>query len=147
MQWTLGPLRTAYLSHEDGAHYAVDTELGALEWDSTLPRGGTILHLGPDLRPFTLSMFHQLRCLNIVREAIVEIPHDSSLEPKDFRLLQHCMDYLRQAVMCRADQRLESVRAIVGGRVTVSDITHSCRDWTAVYEAAEVNYAQLLGNV
>ncbi|OJT06640.1 hypothetical protein TRAPUB_2498 [Trametes pubescens] len=144
--WPLPPLRTARLSHEDSFHYALDTELGIAEWNATLPSGGAVLRLGPDRRPFTLSMFHQLRCLNILRDTLVTLYHDRSagMGPGRTRLAEHCMNYLRQTVICRADLRLESVRAASGPQVTVSDITHTCKDWTAVYGAAEDNYERYL---
>ncbi|KAI0649019.1 hypothetical protein C8Q79DRAFT_1007594 [Trametes meyenii] len=141
--WPLPPLPTVYLSHEDNAHYALHTVLGMAEWNATLPRGGAILRLGPDFRPFTLSMFHQLRCLNILRGVFVELygsSHSDTVGPEDQRMAGHCMNYLRQMVLCRADTRLESVRAAGGAQLTVSDITHTCRDWIAVYKAAEENH-------
>lgn len=144
--WPLPALRTVQLSHEDSFHYALDTELGIAEWNATLPKGGTVLRLGPDHRAFTLSMFHQLRCLNIVRDTLVTLYHDRSTDVghKRMRMAEHCMNYLRQTVICRADLRLESVRASSGPQVTVSDITHTCKDWTAVYRAAEDNYESYL---
>ncbi|KAL1949587.1 hypothetical protein VTO73DRAFT_8468 [Trametes versicolor] len=147
--WTLPPLRTAHLSHEDSFHYALDTELGIAEWNVTLPKGGAVLRLGPDHRPFTLSTFHQLRCLNIIRDTLIMLYRDQSADvgPRRVRLAEHCMNYLRQTVSCRADLRLENVRASVGAQVTVSDITHTCKDWTAVYRAAEDNYEHYLATV
>lgn len=114
-----------------------------------LPRGGAVLHLGPDLRPFTLSMFHQLRCLDIVREVIVDFFADNRTDAAYTRpaLAAHCMDYLRQTAMCRADLTLESLWSNTSSKVTVSEITHTCKDWTAAYEAAEQNYEAYIGNL
>ena len=114
-----------------------------------LPRGGAVLHLGPDLRPFTLSMFHQLRCLDIVREVIVDFFADNRTDAAYTRpaLAAHCMDYLRQTAMCRADLTLESLWSNTSSKVTVSEITHTCKDWMAAYEAAEQNYEAYIGNL
>ena len=144
--WPIPPLDDVYLTHEDGVHYAIDTELGAAEWRATLPSGGSVLYLGDDFRPFTLSMFHQLRCLDIIRDILVEFHFDTSPNAtyKHPELAGHCMNYLRQTVMCRANVRLEHVRAPTGPQVVVSDITHSCKDWTAVYRKAEDNYRAYL---
>ena len=141
-EWPLRPLELVHLTHEDSVHYSIDTVAGEAEWNATLPRGGAILHLGPDLQPFTLGLFHQLRCLNIVRDVIVDFYADDSpaAKMKKPELARHCMNYLRQTVLCRADMRLESVRAPKGHQMTVSDITHTCRDWTPIYEAAEGNF-------
>ncbi|KAI0833599.1 hypothetical protein BC628DRAFT_1307901, partial [Trametes gibbosa] len=127
---------------EDSFHYALDTDIGIAEWNATLPPGGAVLYLGPDRRPFTLSLFHQLRCLNIVRDTIVRIHQDpsSARTRSSSRLVEHCMNYLLQTVIRRGDLRLETVRAYRGLQVTVPDVAHTCKDWSAVYRAAEDNY-------
>ncbi|KAI0749653.1 hypothetical protein C8Q80DRAFT_1218764 [Daedaleopsis nitida] len=144
--WPLPPLAPVHLSHEDSVHYSIETDLGIAEWNATLPPGGAVVHLGPAGRPFTVSMLHQLRCLDIVREVIVDYYADASPDavPKKQGLVQHCMNYLRQTVMCRGDLHIETVRAPKGQQVTVSAVTHACRDWTAVYEAAEENHAEFV---
>ncbi|KAM5531781.1 hypothetical protein V8D89_014551 [Ganoderma adspersum] len=147
--WPIPPLDDVYLAHEDGIHYAIDTELGAAEWHATLPSGGQVLYLGNDFHPFTLLMFHQLWCLDIVRDILVKFHFDTSPNAtyKHPELAEHCMNYLRQTVMCRADVHLEHVRASGGPQVVVSDITHSCKDWSAVYREAEDNYQTYLAKI
>ncbi|OSC96432.1 hypothetical protein PYCCODRAFT_1448506 [Trametes coccinea BRFM310] len=146
--WSLPELRKVFIAHEDSPHYSVETELGIAEWNATLPRGGALLYLGPECRPFTLSLFHQLKCLNIIRDTSIDLYRDVSplenIAESKYPLVCHCMNYLRQTTMCRADLRLETVRAATGGQMTVSDISHTCKDWTAVYEAAEQNYRDYL---
>ena len=144
--WAIPPLETVYLAHEDSYHYAVETDLGAAEWNATLPRGGATLYLGDDSRPFTLGLFHQLRCLNIVREVLVDIFNDPSPDAKikRFDMIHHRMNHLRQSVICRGSVRLENVRAYIDPHLTVWDVTHTCKDWSAVYKAAEDNYNEYL---
>ncbi|RPD60185.1 hypothetical protein L226DRAFT_523183 [Lentinus tigrinus ALCF2SS1-7] len=144
--WPLPPLDPVHLSHEDSVHYSLETDIGVAEWNATLPSGGTVIHLGPDGRPFTVSMFHQLRCLDIIRDVIVDFYLDTSPDarPGKREIVQHCMNYLRQTVMCRGDLHIETVRAPSGPTVTVSAVTHSCKDWTVVYKAAEENYREFL---
>ncbi|KAI0318246.1 hypothetical protein OF83DRAFT_1171268 [Amylostereum chailletii] len=139
--WQLD-LDTVHMSLEDSVHYSIDTPAGDAEWAALLPTGGAVIHLGPDQRPFTVSMFHELRCLDIVRRNIVDFYADESPEAKiaQPKLTRHCMNYIRQMILCRADMRLESVRAPYGHRMTVSEVTHTCRDWTQVVEAAEENH-------
>ncbi len=146
--WLIPPLSDVKLFHEDSVHYALETELGVAEWKASLPSGGALLYLGPDFRPFTLSMFHQLRCLDILREILVDFYFDQSPNATygQQELAQHCMNYLRQTVLCRADLRLENVRAPSGPQMTVPSVTHSCKDWTAVYDAAEENFREYLEN-
>lgn len=131
------------MSLENTAHYAFDTPEGRAEWDTTLPSGGAVIHLGPRQRPFTVGMFHQLRCLGIIRGILDDFyrdtnSHEISLDRSV--IAGHCMNYLRQMVLCSSDVRLETVRAAKGHGLTVPDVTHVCLDWEAVYRAAEENY-------
>ncbi|PBK61871.1 hypothetical protein ARMSODRAFT_622999 [Armillaria solidipes] len=41
------------------------------EWETLFPRNGLIV-LGPHEQVFSISMFHQLRCLNVIRNTTVE---------------------------------------------------------------------------
>ncbi|KAI0331101.1 hypothetical protein GY45DRAFT_1322804 [Cubamyces sp. BRFM 1775] len=142
--WPLPPLDRVYMSHEDTVHYAIDTPLGAAEWNCTLPNGRAVVYLGESAKPFTVAMFHEIRCLNIIRQVLNAFYEDDSapvpLEPPG--IVQHCMNYIRQMVLCRANLRLESIRSPTGSKKAVSDITHECRDWVAVYEAAYANHRE-----
>ena len=142
--WQIGPLDSVHMSYENSRHYSIDDPIGELEWNSTLPTGGAVIYLGPQRTPFTVSLFHQLRCLNIVRAGIVNHHstnnniHNDSMQ--DWALITHCMNYLRQMILCHMDVTMESVRTTVGRGITVWDITHTCKDWSVVYQAAERNY-------
>lgn len=127
----------------------------AAEWTSTLPSGQGIFLLGPNHdRPFTISMFHQIRCLDIIRKAIIGFEGGSKQDGRrgadamateaDAR---QCIGYIRQMVLCASDTTLEpqSIRALEEDGVTAVDgydVTHVCRDWSAVYDMAEKNFAQ-----
>ncbi|KZV85749.1 hypothetical protein EXIGLDRAFT_681570 [Exidia glandulosa HHB12029] len=124
---------------EDTVHYAHDTALGLIEWNSTLPLGGGMLHLGPHQRLFSVSMFHQLRCLDVIGRELLE-RSETAVPAEPTALARHCMNYLRVMVLCRSDTRLESAYNIVGPRIVTSSITHTCNDWSAVYAAAEDNH-------
>lgn len=132
-EWNIPGLEKVHMSVENAVHYPFNN---GTEWDLLLPSNG-VLHLG-DHGEFSISMFHQLRCLNIIRSSLVS--HRShSTEEREMKLARHCMNYLRQMILCRSQLHLESVRDHVGPRITVSETTHTCKDWTAVYEAAEAN--------
>jgi hypothetical protein len=130
---------------ENTVHYALDTPLGIAEWDSLIPPNGGVLRLGPSHRTFTISMFHQLHCLHAVRGALA-IEHSRAgvsppVEEEQPQDVRDCMDYLRHMVLCRAELRLENVKAWGYGTVhtTEAETTHTCRDWEAVYAAAQEN--------
>ncbi|KAF9001376.1 hypothetical protein BDZ89DRAFT_1146895 [Hymenopellis radicata] len=131
--WDIGALDIVHMSVENTGHYSFNNSLGDAEWEALVPHNGV---LSFNEEKFTISYFHQLRCLNIVRKGIVAFRDPGQRQPPS-RLVRHCMNYLRQMVLCRANIHLESVRDHVGPHVAVSETTHVCQDWSAVYEAAE----------
>ena len=92
---------------------------------------------GGERRPFTFSLFHQLRCFNIVRESLLARRHPPYTKPG--RLATHCINYIRQIVLCRADLTLESAGHPRGPNTVVSDVTHVCRDWSVIWDEIEGN--------
>ncbi|KAI0028699.1 hypothetical protein K488DRAFT_57969 [Vararia minispora EC-137] len=114
---------------ENTAHYDITSDLGAAEYAKLVPDGGHTVKM-KDGKEYTVALFHQLRCLEILRNAYVD---GAGVTP----LTEHCMNYLRQSILCLADTRLESVRAAGGEHIVDFSADYTCRDWTAVYEAAE----------
>ena len=141
--WLTKPLPVAHLPMENTVHYDLGTDLGILEWNNaTLPgpnHDGVVwlTTKGGERKPFTFSLFHQLKCLNIVRESLMARRHPPYSEPS--RLAIHCMNYIRQMVLCRADLTLESGRHPRGPNTVVSDVTHVCRDWSVIWDEVEAN--------
>lgn len=87
---------------------------------------------------YALSVFHQIHCLSAVRKllAMPSPDNDDSLLERNHHI-KHCLDYLRNQIMCSADTSLEHAR--VGGTDTEVDswgVVHQCRDWTQVWEFA-----------
>ncbi|KAF5329113.1 hypothetical protein D9758_017950 [Tetrapyrgos nigripes] len=103
------------------------------EWKSLFPGDG-LIRIGDNREVFTTSMFHQLRCLDILRARVVEVRRakQSVVQPIADPLTTHCINYLREIVLCNMDSHLY---AVVGG------VPHNyiCRDWERVYEALEKN--------
>ncbi|KAG2151243.1 uncharacterized protein EDB93DRAFT_1103191 [Suillus bovinus] len=92
----------ALMAFEDSVHYQMNTEDGRAEWASLTPGNG-LVYLGEQRgHPFSISMFHQLRCLDILREDIVRANSSAALS-------RHCLNYLRQMIMCRSDAQLENI--------------------------------------
>jgi len=80
-------------------------------------------------------MMHQLHCLRALNLAF-----GGSSVITDAHV-QHCLNYIRQAVLCGADTTLEN------GDFTERDFdqkrageTHTCRDWSRVYRAMRENW-------
>ena len=123
------------MSSEESIHYQLDTPQGDLEWRALVPANGTI-HLGPEQDPFTISMFHQLRCLDVIRTELLSTRGlNSPLPPSE--LSHHCFNYLRQTVLCRADTTL--VQVLNPDNPHPFPDVAVCNDWEHVYTEVRRN--------
>lgn len=130
----VGKLATVRMNIEDTVHFSLENDA---DWDALTPGDG-LVYLGEDAQPFTPSMFHQLRCLNIIRKAVVELEASGTNEtviPSD--LSYHCVNYLRQMVLCRGDLELDPVLGKPFPNVFPD--SYQCKDWTQVYREVEKN--------
>lgn len=114
------------------------------DWAAFLPGSQGIIGLSEDGRPLTISMFHQLECLDIVRKQLVSRGENHSSEAlpgqvcsgshqSGWELTQHCMNYLRQMVLCHSHTALESIKSPAGS-IDYTKSRYLCRDWTAVFD-------------
>ncbi|KAJ7771234.1 hypothetical protein B0H14DRAFT_2539093 [Mycena olivaceomarginata] len=121
------------------AHYQFDTEEGAAEYAKLLPSGGHTVHIMNErtglMETYTVTLFHQMKCLDILRDEYLKVV--AGAVPSF--LTRHCMNYLRQSILCRPNLRMESVKNTVG--TAIRDYEAVCLDWTKIYEEAEQNYA------
>ena len=123
------------LANSHTVRYHIDTPAGIKEWESTVPGDG-IVHLGEHKQPFTLSMFHQLKCLALIREELVDgwkTPSGPS------EIARHCMNYVKQMIQCHGDTYLEPYAHPNHKDPVDFDHTYECKDWEAVYEATKKN--------
>ncbi|KAF5348665.1 hypothetical protein D9758_006800 [Tetrapyrgos nigripes] len=160
--WDIGQLPTVIMDLENTVNYQVNsTPSTNAQWAALYPHEG-IVRLGSDSKPFLPSMFHQLRCLDIIRLAYVaqeenltfhdesaswkardEHYHDHSDAPDvpgvvEDPLARHCLNYLREMLLCRSDLNLESVQAMGPGDPNIHAVSfrraQTCQDWTVVYD-------------
>ncbi|KAK0493285.1 hypothetical protein EDD18DRAFT_1179284 [Armillaria luteobubalina] len=126
--------------HYEGAtvRYGMEGSESDEEFAKLLPSGGHIVHISPsnsvdDVEAYTVTLFHQLKCLDIIRKEYGET-HPSTPE-----LTQHCLTYLHQSILCRPYLGLEVTKNVVATARKSREMV--CRDWEAVYEEAERNQA------
>ncbi|EIW61543.1 uncharacterized protein TRAVEDRAFT_69874 [Trametes versicolor FP-101664 SS1] len=133
--WDVGTLPDVSMYFEPTVHYQINTTETDAEWAALTPFDDGIVHVGPDRQPFMLSVFHQLRCLDIMRrEYVSRQPPAAELDPPSTVAL-HCLNYIRQMVLCRRDTVLEPVVDIGGAHAVQAWRTLTCKDWRKVYEA------------
>ncbi|KAK7689590.1 hypothetical protein QCA50_007382 [Cerrena zonata] len=101
-------------------------------WNYMLPSGGHIIHEGHSdgtVSVHTVAVFHQLRCLNIIRRYKLDGNHTEAIS--------HCFNYLRESLICGIDMYLEEIPT----RPVAAGYDRKCNDWEAVWREAEKNHA------
>ncbi|KAI0481341.1 hypothetical protein GGR56DRAFT_672359 [Xylariaceae sp. FL0804] len=89
---------------------------------------------------FGVAAMHQLHCVMSIKHALLsyergDATHEGHGTARPDHL-HHCLEMLRQAVMCHADLSLD--RPVDGTRTQVSTgwgSVHMCRDWSEIYRA------------
>ena len=121
-------LENVVLIPEDTTHYQIYATDGSQEWETQLPSDGGYVRLGPHNRTFQLTVFHELQCLGLIRDAV-----SAQSFGEDSARLHNCFNYLRELILCRADVTLEEV---LDEQHSVNHMfPRICRDWEAVYTA------------
>lgn len=174
MQGTTFPVTVppAGLSTFRSPHYELNSSHDE-NWSSLTPphSAGFIFH--PVTETFyAVSMYHQLHCLNSLRKNVAKginpctgylSPINSLstgpqliLTPGLIAHANHCLDYLREAILCHADVTLEPVRNVyVDEEISEGNhprghidqvamgwnVDHRCSDWTFIREYLEDNYS------
>lgn len=120
------------------------------EWDSLTPAGFPFgfVRMGDDARPFDVSVYHQVHCLDGLRHALIRYNWTTAENDADMLWhVTHCLNMVRQSILCQADTTLEPSHfyrktAIHGNESAASgmDVLHVCKDWTRVRKYAEENY-------
>lgn len=117
-------------------HLSPNYALNLTSWSHQLPSGGHTIHLtepdGSGTGTYTISLFHQLKCLEILRDAYQD---EGSHRTTRKSLTAHCMNYFRESVLCSADMH----NMPQGTRHTYAGYDFLCFDWEILFEEAERN--------
>ncbi|KAK1993870.1 hypothetical protein LX36DRAFT_728702 [Colletotrichum falcatum] len=88
-----------------------------------------------------LDVFHELHCLNIIRENVFDDYY--KLEPQSEREqhILHCIDHLRQILMCHGDITPQTFEWVETKRYPVMkrQSAHVCRRWEPIVDWARQN--------
>ncbi|KAF2245314.1 hypothetical protein BU26DRAFT_384158, partial [Trematosphaeria pertusa] len=107
-------------------------------WSSLYPKGGTFFSHAPEVPTrSTLSVFHQLHCLDAIRQAYYlaydaatagdQLGKDDVPEMVEEVHIRHCVELLRVSLMCVADRTIEKKNEM--GGVTGFGTEHKCADY------------------
>ena len=121
---------------EESVHYPLLGADSDDQWFSLTSESYGYVRLGPENRMFVISMFHELHCLRLLNLAF------SKANVANKGHIKHCLNYIRQGVLCTPDLTLEpgdfEQRDF---EVDRSGTTHTCRNWRSVYPVMDDNYA------
>ncbi|KAI0370718.1 hypothetical protein BV20DRAFT_943592 [Pilatotrama ljubarskyi] len=123
-------MKEVLLEHDSWTRYHLDS---AQQWAPLFPGGG-VIHIGLERTPYTVSLMHQLRCLDVVRDQLNRPKRERAEEPT-----RHCMNYLRQMLFCRGDLQLDSYQYAHQVNAVHPHAIRRCKDWRAVYEKVGEN--------
>ncbi|KAJ7635710.1 hypothetical protein DFH06DRAFT_661253 [Mycena polygramma] len=130
--WDLGPLNQVLMDVHNTENYQLSGSQADAQWEALIPASGGLVRVGPHNELFMVSMYHQLRCLDIIRRDYIAGVNGKNGTDSSTR---HCINYIRQMVLCRGDTRLEPMvnffkeNNIRGSR--------TCSDWTQVYKSSQ----------
>ncbi|RDW58245.1 hypothetical protein BP6252_13656 [Coleophoma cylindrospora] len=132
----LGAVQTRYGSNF--AYMTLDHNFDDL-WDEELhPQNGIIRLQDGSLS--AISMFHQIHCLTSFRKALQNARegNEIGIDFRDDEHWPHCLWYLKQAILCFADDTLERPMKVNGSNIiTGQDDLHQCRDSGKLYALRE----------
>ncbi|KAF2663830.1 hypothetical protein BT63DRAFT_460952 [Microthyrium microscopicum] len=147
-------------------------------WSSMRPAGGGFLEinkrhqrqlrLAPGIQQpygadhYGVSVFHQLHCLEMIRnnyynlltgelqsttrDQLLQLDYNSS-EAYLHKHIDHCFDYVRQSLMCAGDVTIEPAQDAFKGvhrAINGWNVEHrKCRDWSQILEWAKKHKASI----
>ncbi|KAH8793583.1 hypothetical protein F5882DRAFT_59076 [Hyaloscypha sp. PMI_1271] len=106
-----------------------------------IPKSKAVPEDPEEAEVYSLSVTHQLHCLGVLRDVI----RKDEVKGGDRSWFAgngheyHCLDYLRQAVLCAGDTTLDYAGIVFGDDSNQRRLgfsgegsTHQCRDWNAI---------------
>lgn len=116
-------------------------------WKAVLPGDVGYIRLGPSHRVFAISIFHQLHCLVQIAGLLVNTNPDSTAgapfpnweDHNHSGHVQHCFNYIRQNILCAADETEEDSTWMCRNFETfrTDGRKRRCKDWSKAYKAVE----------
>ncbi|KAF7302091.1 hypothetical protein MIND_00775800 [Mycena indigotica] len=103
-----------------------------------LPNATWPIHNDPGYYLISLEVFHQLHCLDMIRQQLHPghgYPHIPNTH------IRHCIGAIRQALMCHGDTTAVVMQwsEEAAEAIEVDDIVHHCRDYGAIQGWAKMN--------
>jgi hypothetical protein len=130
---------------QESVHFSVNASsiIADLAWSTTTAgifrSGHGFVRMGPRREAFLVSAIHQMHCLRVFQHELLGVKGDVILSdlPGHFR---HCLNYLRQTILCAAAGSLETGDAMQRDwevdRIAGSMV---CENWESIFEEVDQN--------
>ncbi|GJJ08927.1 hypothetical protein Clacol_003147 [Clathrus columnatus] len=133
-------LGTAEMTFDCSAQYDINSSFSGEIWSKSMDtRSGGFVRLGDDYRVFAVSMYHQLHCMGALQHSLAQA--DGKPSPMDVHI-QHCLNYLRQFILCSADGTQEPPVKVADLKTQgcAPPYRRQCRNWNKLYHFSAINY-------
>ena len=117
-------------------------------WADTIPPKHGFVRLGPEGRSFSISLYHQLHCVNSIRFSYTVARDGLVTDPEILRNKvshdNHCFQFIRQSILCKADDSLVPMQTNPNVSLAAMGFgnTHRCRNWEQVRQFVFENDAR-----
>lgn len=145
IEYPIGLLDPVAMTLHESIHFDLNGSdpLALSEWQllPSIPKGIGRTRLGPNYRVFVLTFHHQMHCLHRMQRGLID-RSDPGINEAHIR---HCLNYLRQTMMCEAADSLEDGDFM--GKNLEEDRRGDeiiCRDWERVYDVMDERYEEWL---
>lgn len=102
-------------------------------------------NVSPESEAYVPSVFHQIHCVGEIKHAFIQLQQGRALPAHEH--IDHCIEYLRQAVMCSGDLTLERPSYIGDTTWTRPNgwgVKHQCRDLSNLYSFPQANFSSVV---
>ncbi|KAH8777482.1 hypothetical protein F5883DRAFT_543549 [Diaporthe sp. PMI_573] len=102
-------------------------------------------NVSPESEAYVPSVFHQIHCVGEIKHAFIELQNGRALPASEH--VNHCIEYLRQAVMCSGDLTLETPSYVGDAAWTRPNgwgVVHQCRDLSNLYAFPQANFSSAI---
>ncbi|OBZ67519.1 hypothetical protein A0H81_12741 [Grifola frondosa] len=143
LEYPVGHLDPVAMTLHESVHFALNLTdpIERLEWLSLAIHPDDVgrPRLGPNYRVFVITFYHQLHCVWKFQQALA----DRNDPEASVHHVQHCLNYLRQTLLCQAADTLE-LGDFMQRDFEVERIgdTLVCQDWGKVYGVLDEAYAE-----
>ncbi|KAI9715635.1 MAG: hypothetical protein M1828_000778 [Chrysothrix sp. TS-e1954] len=97
-----------------------------------------------DMMVYAVAAYHSIHCVPLVRRVLKKALRGDKVDEWEIPHAHHCLNIIREEIMCTADDTLLQSRIDDDGKVVPIGLnqTRQCRDWEAIRDWADAGKSQ-----